>query len=302
MITVNSLSGGKTSSYLAVHYPSDLEIFALVCVDCHNAAGPLKRDKKLVQMVNDKLSYYVPIYGEFRATTEDPQTIRVMFDLEQKLGREIKWVRGISWETMMDQRQAIPNISMRFCTYELKIKPIFEYLFLRGQLPVKMRMGYRWDEMERKQGFKESIRYQYCGHIVWDPEEVINPIIRRNLQEHSNGYYYYHEWEEMLWRTGEFPLIDDKISHPVIVDYWKDQGLTFPQDSNCQNCFWKHSQQQRMNFENNFAIMQWASLQEIIRGNRFKKEISLETVKRSGLQLDFFFGTGSGCQAGFCTD
>jgi hypothetical protein len=35
---------------------------------------------------------------------------------------------------------------------------------------------------------------------------------------------------------------------------------------------------------------------------RFKKEMSFEQVKQLGIQQDFFFGTGSGCQAGFCTD
>jgi hypothetical protein len=30
MITVNSLSGGKTSSYMAKHYPADFNVFALV--------------------------------------------------------------------------------------------------------------------------------------------------------------------------------------------------------------------------------------------------------------------------------
>ena len=30
MKTVNSLSGGKTSSYMAVHYPADYNVFALV--------------------------------------------------------------------------------------------------------------------------------------------------------------------------------------------------------------------------------------------------------------------------------
>ena len=44
MLTVNSLSGGKTSSYLAYHYPADLEIFSLVCVnrasDCDSGRRP----------------------------------------------------------------------------------------------------------------------------------------------------------------------------------------------------------------------------------------------------------------------
>jgi diphthamide synthase (EF-2-diphthine--ammonia ligase) len=33
MKTVNSLSGGKTSSYLAVHYPADYNVFSLVRTD-----------------------------------------------------------------------------------------------------------------------------------------------------------------------------------------------------------------------------------------------------------------------------
>ena len=49
MITVNSLSGGKTSSYLAVHYPADYDIFSLVCIDDKNSAP---KDKLLVKKVN----------------------------------------------------------------------------------------------------------------------------------------------------------------------------------------------------------------------------------------------------------
>ncbi|MCA4783375.1 hypothetical protein IF125_14160 [Empedobacter stercoris] len=69
MKTVNSLSGGKTSSYLAYHYPADLEIFSLVCIDSHNAGIHL--DKKLVQMANDKLQKYCSDQNEFVATSED---------------------------------------------------------------------------------------------------------------------------------------------------------------------------------------------------------------------------------------
>ena len=33
MLTVNSISGGATSAYMAVHYPADHNIFCLVCAD-----------------------------------------------------------------------------------------------------------------------------------------------------------------------------------------------------------------------------------------------------------------------------
>jgi hypothetical protein len=46
--------------------------------------------------------------------------------------------------------------------------------------------------------------------------------------------------------------------------------------------------------------MQWFADQE--KKGTWKKEMSYEQIKTIGLQQDFFFGTGSGCQAGFCTD
>ena len=96
MKTVNSLSGGKTSSYIAVHYPADFEVFALCCIDCHNAGRGI--DKKMIQRVNDKLQKHCANMPEFVATSEDPLILNTMFDLEQMIGREITWVRGRGWE------------------------------------------------------------------------------------------------------------------------------------------------------------------------------------------------------------
>jgi hypothetical protein len=46
--------------------------------------------------------------------------------------------------------------------------------------------------------------------------------------------------------------------------------------------------------------MQWFADQETHAN--WKKEMAYDKIKTIGLQQDFFFGTGSGCQAGFCTD
>lgn len=35
---------------------------------------------------------------ELVATSEDPKVLKVMFDLEQIIGREIIWLRGMGWE------------------------------------------------------------------------------------------------------------------------------------------------------------------------------------------------------------
>lgn len=107
MKTVNSLSGGKTSSYIAVHYPADIEVFALCCIDSHNAGRDI--DKLLMQMTNDKLQKYCSHMPEFVATSEDPKILKVMFDLEQRTGREIIWLRGMGWEEMINTYRCIPN-------------------------------------------------------------------------------------------------------------------------------------------------------------------------------------------------
>ena len=304
MKTINSLSGGKTSSYIAANYPADLELFALVCIDNHNAGNRI--DKKLKQMANDKLQKFCSHQPEFVATSEDPVILKTMFDLEQHIGREIIWLRGIGWEKMLEMKQAIPNQFKRFCSHILKIQPIFEFLFMRDLLPCRMRVGYRWDEMERADTFTETYKYATHCETSWNPGKDWPGVVGKNAPYVKNGslsgMHYINRWNEIQWRTGEFPLIEDKISHYHIQKYWQDKGIEFPKDSNCQNCFWKDPQQLRKNYDTNPAIMKWAAVMEVMHDNTFKKEMSLLKVRKLGVQQDFFFGTGSGCQAGFCTD
>lgn len=280
MQTVNSLSGGKTSSYLAVHYPADLNVFALVCVDCHNAGKSI--DSGIKRIVNDRLQKYSSHWPEFRATTEDPKTLKVILDLEQMIGQEIIWLRGMGWEEMMRKKRAVPNIQKRFCTTILKIEPIFQFLYMYHSLPVRMRLGYRYDELERMH--TASTIFKYATHC--------------QLTGRKPGM---HRWEKMKWRINEFPLIEDKVVHYHIKKFWEDSRIKFPKDSNCQNCFWKQDQQLRQNFDENIAIMLWAAIQEVIMGHTFRKR-SLLSIQKDGIQQDFAFGVGAGCQAGFCTD
>lgn len=281
MDTVNSLSGGKTSSYIAVHYPADYELFSLVCIDNWMAGGKMRGDKQLMQTVNDKLQKYCSDQKPFVATAEDPKIITTMLDLEQKIGREIIWLRGLGFEDMMDKKKAIPNQMKRFCTTEMKIVPIFEFLFKYTKFPVKMRIGFRYDELERADKFTDTFKYVHSC---------------KNYKQKRNN------WKEIIWREGHFPLIDDKIFHKHVIEYWDTQNIIFPEDSNCQNCFWKRDAQLRKNFDTNLPIMAWAGVQESMRGHTFKKDKTLFEIGKEDLEQDFIFGTGSGCQAGFCTD
>ena len=44
----------------------------------------------------------------------------------------------------------LPNQMARFCTTEMKMRPIFDWWFKNINEIVKMGIGFRYDEMERK--------------------------------------------------------------------------------------------------------------------------------------------------------
>ena len=268
MKTINSLSGGKTSSYLALHYPADYEIFALVQIEDLKCKP---KDLGLIKYASEKLN------KEFIATAESDLTLYAMRDLEQLIGKEIIWVAGTSFDALNKKKKAIPNQQFRFCTTEMKLRPIFDWWYKNIGEKVKKGDGFRYDEKERAEKFTTSF----------------NGIV-------GIGGGGRNKWQEIDWREGYFPLIENKITHYPIYQWAQKTGITFPQDSNCVGCFWKPVQQLRKNWDNEPAKMQWFADQE--KNATWKKEMNYEQIKTIGLQQDFFFGTGSGCQAGFCTD
>jgi len=287
MKIINSLSGGKTSSYLAMNYPVDYNIFSLVCIDDENCRPS---DKKMVQAVNDKFEKYgyLKKYGEFIATAEDDKILKVMFDLEQMLGSEIVWVRHQSLDWWIDKKGMLMNMNMRYCTTETKIIPICEWvvneLMLKEDMkPVLMNQGIRYDEIDRA---KKGKNKEYKNKII--------------TGKSKNGTR--NKWTEYFWAIGNYPLINNRISHYSIQEYWKSKSILFPEDSNCVGCFWKDVQQLRKNWDDQKNKMQWFSDQEKRKKHFFKPNIDYSQIKNIGIQQEFNFGTGSGCQAGFCTD
>jgi len=278
MKTINSLSGGKTSSYLAVHYPANHEIFSLILIDDKKCSP---KDKGLIKIVSDKIG------KQFIATGEDDKTLLVMLKLEQKIGREIIWVTGESFDELIKRKKYLPNQMTRFCTTELKMKPIFEWWKKNINEKVIMRIGYRYDEQERKDNFST----------------FFHAIIGKSKSGLRN------KWAYVEWREGEFNLIDDKINHWHINKYWieynkyaaENNKIDFPPDNNCKWCFWKDVQQLRKNWEDAPEKLAWAANLETPK-MRWKKETTYDNIAKIGLQSDFNFGTGSGCQSGYCTD
>lgn len=318
MITVNSLSGGKTSSYLEVHYPADVSLFALVCLDSHNAnakSATFKIDKHVRQLVNDKLQKYCSHQHEFLGTAEDPLIIKTMLDLEQHTGREIVWLRGEGFQSLTEGKGMLPNKGHRWCTTNFKIQPIFEHLLMYHSLPCKMRIGFRSDEAHRAETFKDTFRYSTHCEFAYDwenvPKTYKSKLIKcTNLAEDCNMNYYHgysvphrHRWLEVPFRIGEFPLIEDGIDNPIVQRYWRDKNVQFPLDSNCQFCFWKHPQQLRQNFETQPGTMNSAVMIEMMKGDTstFHHSMAMKDIRDIGIQTDMFQMKGGGCHGGYCT-
>jgi hypothetical protein len=82
MKSVTSVSGGKTSAMMALEFPTDHYIFAVVLTD-HQPSAP--KDKGLLRECQNRIPWFV-------ASHEADLTLLNMLRLEQELGRRIDWV------------------------------------------------------------------------------------------------------------------------------------------------------------------------------------------------------------------
>jgi 3'-phosphoadenosine 5'-phosphosulfate sulfotransferase (PAPS reductase)/FAD synthetase len=270
MKTVNSISGGKTSSYLAKHYPANFNLFSLVRIEDVKCAP---KDKGLIKLVSDKIGM------DFIATAESDKTLKVVLDLEQVIGSEITWLTGETFEQIIKNAGGyLPNQMTRFCTTKMKIEPIANFCRNEIREIVKTRLGIRYDEENR-------VNYE-------------NTDFKFHNGFSNNGR---KKWVTEKYRELEYPLVDDKIEHYQVYLWSLSTNLDFPKDSNCVGCFHKPVQQLRKNWDDDTLKMQWFANQEIGK-RRFKKEMPMEKIKKIGLQTDFIFGGGSSCNSGGCTD
>jgi len=212
MMTINSLSGGKTSSYMAVHYPADYEIFALVQIEDVKCKP---KDQSIVKYASEKLG------KDFIATAESDLTLYAMRDLEQLIGKEIIWVGGNSFENVIKKHgNAVPNMARRFCTTDMKIRPIAEYIYhniiLEGE-KVFSNVGIRYDEKERAKQRPEERELK--------TKIVIGKRGTRN------------KWADVNWGVANYPLVYDKITHYSVYKFWQNQNIKVPENSNCVGCF-----------------------------------------------------------------
>lgn len=280
MKTVNSLSGGKTSSYIAKHYPADHNIFALVRTDDVNCMFP---DKKLRQIVSDKIG------KEFIGTLEMDDIIYTMLDLEQFIGQEITWVSGKSFDEVVKTGGGwLPNKLHRYCTQIMKIEPLFYWWFENIKQPVEMRIGFRANEMKRAKTMINKLNEN--GLLEF------HAIVGKTKTGTQN------KWEMVGWQKPVFPLIDDAIFKDQIEAYWKDKPVRFAYMNNCVGCFHRNEILLKYMSDLHPNKFDWFARQEKGREGKgtWRTGITYDRIKKFKSQYNLFDDDFNDCDSGYC--
>lgn len=290
---------------MAVHFPADYEIFSLVCIDDKNSSP---KDRAIIQYVNAKLEKYVDWYGEFIATAEDDKTLLAMMDLEQFIGREVVWVRGASYDDVIDKPlirgenpTRLPSWARRYCTDQMKVYPIFEWWFKNIGEKVNMRIGFRFDEYDRLERFLNNS--EKGSYVI----PVSCSVKGKRLQKH----------EKFDWRFCSFPLVKNTITKKEVADYWRVNGyiggslfeerrkIEFPVISNCVGCFHKKAETLAIMWNMHPEKMKWFADQEKKgMGTWLDSRITYETIGRNSQNWmeEMIKEEGAVCGSGGCTD
>jgi hypothetical protein len=282
MKTVNSLSGGKTSSYMAVHYPADYNVFALVTTLDKKCIYP---DSKIRQIVSDKIG------KEFIGTLEEDVIIKTILNLEQHLGSKIDWVSGKSFDEIIVRGDIkyLPNVTQRFCTIEMKLDPINKWWKENINETCEMRIGFRANEMSRA---KKMIERCDENGVMW--QKFIEST-------NENGR---NKWKDYPMRIPKFPLIENSIFKDEIVNYWdKNNNVPFAYLNNCVGCFHRNPVLLKHLSEKEPIKYEWFAEQERENGygaRTFKNGMTYDKIKQSFKQIELFDDDFNECDSGYC--
>ena len=280
MKKVNSLSGGKTSSYIAANYLADYDVFSLVRIEDKNSLFP---DKKIRQQVEDR------IQAPFIGTAEDDMIVYTMLDLEQHIGRKITWVTGKTFDEITTRKDKVylPNKVQRFCTVEMKIEPMFYWWAEHIGEPIEMRIGFRANETRRAKNMLERCNKDGLS------------VFKATFGKHKDGR---NKWEDIPYQKPSFPLIDANIYKDTIEQYWLDKQVRFAWMNNCVGCFHKSPLLLRKMFDKHPNKLEWFAKREreSINGAQWKTQITYDEIKKWNAQFELFDDDFNECDSGYC--
>jgi len=284
MKTVNSLSGGKTSSYIAANYPADYNLFALVRTSDKNCLFP---DKKLRQIVSDKIGQ------EFIGTLEEDTIIYTMLDLEQYIGSEINWVTGKTFDEIIKAKNGktiLPNPMKRFCTVQMKIEPIFNFWRDNINEIVETRIGFRANETKRANTMIE--RCKETNGVM-----TFKTIVGKRKTQ--------NKWADIPYQIPRFPLIEDNIYKDKIESFWKDKPVRFAYMNNCVGCMHRSPLLLKKMCNKEPSKMNWFIDKEkeaidSYKNNQWIQGITYDLISKSLTQTELFDDDFNECDSGYC--
>ena len=278
MKIVNSLSGGKSSSYIAINYPAEYNVFSLVRTNDKSCLYP---DAKVRQIVSDLIGC------EFVGTTEQDAIIKIMLQLSEKIN--IDWITGEAFEDVIKFKGGyLPNMMVRYCTTHLKMYPIFEYWKQNINEVCEMRIGFRKGEERRQENMLAKLNKN--GN-----EEIKIVVGKRGTK---------NKWGMVEWRKPSFPLIDNAIDNKEIQSYWsKNTDIDFPKGyyNNCVGCFHRSPLFLNKMYQEHPNKIEWfAKQEELNKPNTFRKDVNFKQIIKFSPQSELNFEDFDECDSGFC--
>jgi hypothetical protein len=282
MKTVNSLSGGKTSAYIAANYPADFNVFALVRTDDKKCMFP---DAKIRQIVSDKIG------AEFIGTLEDDVIIYTMLDLEQFIGQKIDWVTGRTFDEIIKRKNGttfLPSWMRRFCTTEMKIEPMFYWWKNNFDAPIKMQIGFRANEMNRANSMIKKLNKNGLSEF----DAIVGKMKSGNKNKH----------QIIEWQKPMFPLIEDGIFKDTIEEFWKDKPVRFAWMNNCVGCMHKEPILLNKMSKLHPNKLEWFAEQERQSSNNctWREGITYDQIIKHKMQMELFEEDFNECDSGYC--
>ena len=163
---------------------------------------------------------------------------------------------------------------------------MFNYLKNKVELPVKMNLGLRPTEINRKKNILERADS--------DGLEMFKCVIGRNAKDTQN------RWGEVAYRYAEFPLIEHNIQKDTIYNYWENKPVRFAYRNNCVGCINRQPLMISHMASKDAETVNWFAKQEQKTGNQFFKGISFKSIMKLGTQNTFFDDDFNECDSGYC--
>lgn len=172
---------------------------------------------------------------------ERDETYRFVRNVAEHWGVKIEWVWREGYFTkLITDKKFLPNPVMRFCTQELKIKPMKDWMIARGYEHWTNVVGIRADEPRRVARMREA-------------------------EQKRSGERF----------DISLPLADAGVTVSDVNTFWASQPFDLqlkPDEGNCDLCFLKGYDKVRNIVRDRPDLAQWWADQEARIGGTFRKD------------------------------